>query len=272
MKDYNPLKNIVKSQGLKKVLATLFIASALSFPLNKNSISASKSPYENTITIQNERRINNIISKIRTKTLEDLTIEIGINQSKIPLQPKLGYIPSEQCSRYAKEASKLNYGTKWPSSKAMAPKHKGKWQNTGDAWNLQYFSPTESIPQENPYRKLDSLSIVGNLKPGMLVLVHNPKSKWNKRKDLMGNPIETSHAILYVGRNKNGEMQYQHQWGSKRMQIDHEWMLSKKLIPKKIVKGYTPIKMEDLENLSDLLPKNSSIYKTLISQEPHKYL
>lgn len=119
------------------------------------------------------------------------------NQLKAPVYSS-EQVPAFNCSRYARLASKELFGKEYQRA---------------DAWNLRYH---DKVVQSLGTNTLDNLYDSGTLKPGMIVGVFNPKSKYNDKLDESGKKVKYTHVILFVGEEKvNGkrELKFAHQFG-----------------------------------------------------------
>jgi len=109
------------------------------------------------------------------------------------------------CSGYARRAAEKNFG---------------KIYHWRDSWDLKYVDEVVERLDNKPYKTLDSLRDVGVLKPGMIIGAKYPGWKYSFEnrgitKDAKGKFPEFPHTMLYVGKNKQGELTFHHQWGNR---------------------------------------------------------
>lgn len=67
---------------------------------------------------------------------------------------------------------------------------------SGNAWDLKYNKNYKLVYSSKEGKQFD-LDI---LKPGMLLLLYNKLSSYNKIIDKMKNPVDYTHVILYLGK------------------------------------------------------------------------
>lgn len=117
---------------------------------------------------------------------------------KIPKQIKFNKLEKDKCASYALLSSQENFGYKY-------------WWK--DAWNIRYSSDTESISSSD---ELYALRIKGSLKQGYLVGFYYPDSPRNGEIDCQGNKRAYTHVAIFMGKNKNGKLVFDHQIGKKQ--------------------------------------------------------
>lgn len=128
-------------------------------------------------------------------------------------------VPSNFCGRYAVNASKKHYDNEF---------------TRGNAWDMRYDNKIIEKLEKNPYRALDSLRMIGELSPGMILGVYNPGSGQNGKKDKKGIERKYTHVMMFAGKNKEGKLMYDHKWGGKTLRVDHEWMKARNIAPKEV--------------------------------------
>ena len=89
-------------------------------------------------------------------------------------------VPPFHCARYARYIARDLFG------KNYAP---------ADAWNLRYHNGLTLDVTDD----IESLVHSGQLKPGMIVGIYNPRSCNNQRKDEIRQPIRYSHVAVFLG-------------------------------------------------------------------------
>jgi len=105
-------------------------------------------------------------------------------------------VPANICSRYVRLAAKDLFGIEYPSA---------------DAWDIRDDSRVKEIRLDGT-NSLEWLIDSGNLKPGMLVGVYNPTSRYNQRASQDG--AGYTHVMLYLG-NDGGEPFFADKFGKK---------------------------------------------------------
>jgi hypothetical protein len=124
-------------------------------------------------------------------------------------------LPSNYCSAYATSNAKELFSIDYPR---------------GDAWNMRYSNSivarSETGFTNNELKRLEN---AGRLKPGMLLGIENPTSRYRNHKDKTGNTVEYTHIALYLG-EKDGAYYVTHQLGSKQ--------IPKEPIEKILARGY----------------------------------
>ncbi len=144
-------------------------------------------------------------------------------KSKTPPRLKKIKMAPNKCARYATYVSRKLFDKKITRA---------------NAWDLRYKSGNKVIEtiskKQDPYYAMDSLYVIGELKPGMIVGVNNPNSKYNRGKDMYGNKIKYTHVMTFVG-EKNGKLVYHQQWGKKIIESDHKWMKKRKICPIEVI-------------------------------------
>ncbi len=118
-------------------------------------------------------------------------LSLGTFESEAGVKEARKYnIPDNWCSHYAKRVAKDLFGKIYPEKT--------------DAWNLRYACKVVARSEKGiSEEKLSKLAETGVLKPGMLLGVYNPRSRYNERKDKTGKQLEYSHVVVYLG-NENG--------------------------------------------------------------------
>ncbi|MEK6892714.1 MAG: hypothetical protein AABX07_00770 [Nanoarchaeota archaeon] len=114
---------------------------------------------------------------------------------KIP-RYNLFKIPPGNCARYAKNVARDVFGLRYDSA---------------NAWDLRYKN---KIVTSANNEQLDDLVKRGDLKPGMLVGVYNPKSAHINDLDATGNKVAYTHMIVYLGKS-DGKLRFAHQFKTK---------------------------------------------------------
>ncbi len=141
-------------------------------------------------------------------------------ENKIPEAPiyTVSEVPSNYCSRYAKLAAKELYGIDYPSA---------------DAWKLRDAENIDEI-KLNDKINLETLVKDGKLKPGMLVGMYYPKSKYNERDEVK--KAGYTHVLVYIGKDKEGKLWFADKFGKNiRKKNLSELKKDNGLIPKEVL-------------------------------------
>jgi len=106
-------------------------------------------------------------------------------------------VPPLHCSRYVRLAANDLFGIKYPED---------------NAWNIRnYQGVSEIVVNGTP---LEELVANGKLKPGMIIGVAiNHPSRYDASAERSG--AGYTHAILYLGMDKNEELCFADQWGTR---------------------------------------------------------
>lgn len=112
----------------------------------------------------------------------------------------------------------------------------GKSMNRGDAWNLRHLN-TRVAPYNSQGLDLDKLENEGTLKPGMIVGIEWPKSRYATRKDLKGETAKYTHVAMYVGEGKDGKPYVVHNFGKGIYLDSQEKLKSRGLKVVEVLKG-----------------------------------
>ena len=134
-----------------------------------------------------------------TKSVEDKVQEDNIADNKIvPEAPVYDEykVPAGYCARYVRYAARDLFGVEYPSA---------------DAWKLRDADGIDEIKVSND--NLENLANKDRLKPGMLVGVYNPKSKYNSNEEVK--KVGYSHVVLFLGKDKDGRLWFADKFGSK---------------------------------------------------------
>jgi len=144
----------------------------------------------------------------------------NISQDKIPEAPVYSEleVPANYCSRYARFAAKDLYDINYPAD---------------DAWKLRNHDSVGTI-RISEVSDLDKLVDECRLKPGMVVGMFYPKSKYNGREDV--EKAGYTHVVLYVGKDEKAQLHFVDKFGSKtRRKTLGELHRDNKLVPKEII-------------------------------------
>ena len=127
------------------------------------------------------------------------------------------------CSQYVRRAAQEYYGQvdSFPQRKA---------------WDMRYASNiVAKFKEKDKYQEIESLREEGTLRPGMILGVYNPKSKYNNVLDETCHKAKYTHVLLYVGKDKDGELLFDHQWDEKILRVNSNWLKKKGLRPVEIL-------------------------------------
>lgn len=130
---------------------------------------------------------------------------------------------SLNCARYVQKAAQKYYGEidSFPQR---------------DAWNMRYASEiVVQLTSKDKYREIKDLREEGILRPGMILGLYNPKSKYRNTLDESGKKAKYTHVVLYVGKDKNGNLLFDHQWNKKTLRVNTGWLKEKGLRPVEIL-------------------------------------
>jgi hypothetical protein len=153
------------------------------------------------------------------------------NFDSIPALSKFK-LESLNCSKYVQLAAQEHYG-----SVDSFPQR--------DAWNMRYASKiVAKLKTKNKYNEMEVLREEGILKPGMVLGVYNPFSIYRNTLDESGHKAKYTHVMLYVGKDKDGNLLFDHQWNKKTMRVSFDWMKENYLNPIEI--------LDPLGKLSDM--------------------
>lgn len=190
---------------MKKGLTYLTIA-ALSVAALAGSFGMASTRRHNRLHVQRVLPVKTVYDG-KTRAL-NVPVYSEISQSKIP-----------QCARYARSIAKDLFGKKYRPE---------------DAWDLQYANRVvASVGEED---SLEKLADKGTLKPGMMVGVFNPDSKYNSRKDRNGRPVRYTHVITYLGDDpQTSEPLFADQFGKQTRVQTEEELRDGGLIPRQII-------------------------------------
>ena len=145
------------------------------------------------------------------------TTDIGVNE--IPDAPLYSesQVPANYCSRYVRFAARDLYDIEYPAD---------------DAWKLRNHSNMNAI-KLNSGDDLRELADNETLKPGMVVGMFYPASKYNGRQDV--EKAGYTHVLLYLG-SKDGELYFADKFGSKIRKSSLSKLQSENgLVPKEIL-------------------------------------
>ncbi len=197
---------------LKKMALTGMITLASGIYTGGNFLKKDLSYENQAYEFYEKSRLEEILKKEQEIIFEEKKQEQNTNGIKIPYYK----IDPNSCSKYARLSAKKIFGKEY---------------NPANAWDLKYdnkilynFHPEEIINDSIIYESLRKKVIDGTLKPGMILVTSRdmkPNEYKNYRtyrfpgKDKEGNKIEETHAILYLGINKEGEFEFLNQWVNK---------------------------------------------------------
>lgn len=180
--------------------------------------------------------ISNPINSIKESNLEksiNYSDSLGIPEyDSIPELAKFK-IKSLNCSKYVQLAAQEYYGPvdSFPQR---------------DAWNMRYPSKiVAKFKTKDKYIEMEKLRQEGILKPGMILGVYNPNSNHNDEIDESGHKAKYTHVLLYVGKDKDGNLLFDHQWNKKTMRVNGNWIKQNYLNPIEI--------LDPLGKLSDMV-------------------
>lgn len=144
------------------------------------------------------------------------------NFDSIPALAKFK-LESLNCSKYVQLAAQEHYGEvdSFPQR---------------DAWNMRYASKiVAKLKTKNKYDEMEVLREEGVLKPGMVLGVYNPFSIYRNTLDESGHKAKYTHVMLYVGKDEEGNLLFDHQWNKKTMRVGFDWMKENYLNPIEIL-------------------------------------
>jgi hypothetical protein len=135
------------------------------------------------------------------------------------------------CGKYSSNVAEDLFGLKY---------------NRADSWDLKYSNKVVmKLDQNFEAEDLDSLVNEKILQPGMKVLCHNPKSKYNwtkkrNHRDIKGNKVDVTHDIQYIGQDATtGSALFAHGWTTmgrfKQEVIGIEQLKAYNLQPREII-------------------------------------
>ena len=126
------------------------------------------------------------------------------------------YIPEY---RYGKKKNQVKADDCGKYSSNIAEDLFGIEYNRNHTWNLKKDNKVvRKLDKGFKAEDLDSLANERILQPGMKVICHNPNSKYNwtprnKHKDNMGNKVDVTHDINYIGQDiSTGSALFSHLW------------------------------------------------------------
>lgn len=128
-----------------------------------------------------------------------IPIFLEVNGEKRNMEiPKYNFLkmPPGNCARYARNVARDVFGLRYDSA---------------NAWDLRYKN---KIVTSANNEQLGDLVERGDLKPGMLVGVYNPKSAHITDLDATGNRVAYTHMVVYLGKS-DGKLRFAHQFKTK---------------------------------------------------------
>jgi len=126
--------------------------------------------------------------------------------SSIPVELESGEMEVPVFSRF-----KLTPGSCSGYARRVASELFGKDFSHANAWDRRYVDNVVCGVETNV--ELEALERFETLKPGMIVGVFYPRSYYNGAKDMEGNPVAYTHNLVYLGRDKTGELTFAEQFG-----------------------------------------------------------
>ncbi len=167
-----------------------------------------------------------VFDSIRKSNLEktlDISGEFNIPEhDSIPALAKFK-LNSLSCAKYVQKAAQKYYGEvdSFPQR---------------DSWNMRYASTiVAKFKEKDKYQELNTLREEGILRPGMILGVYNPRSAYNDTLDEKGNKAKYTHVLIYVGKDKKGNLIFDNQWDEKTLRVDTKWLKKKGLKPVEIL-------------------------------------
>ncbi|MCX6750843.1 MAG: hypothetical protein NTZ83_05275, partial [Candidatus Pacearchaeota archaeon] len=112
-------------------------------------------------------RLEKLVEEYRESVFKQRAEEQSSDKIRVPYFR----ISSGNCSEYAKKSAHKLFGKEYVWDK--------KKHDAGAAWNLRYYNPV--INEIDSIGEIKELIIEGNLKPGMILGMYNPKSKYNRK-------------------------------------------------------------------------------------------
>lgn len=176
-------------------------------------------PYKYGYEISDSIEDSRLEKTIRLLEEEDLGV---LEFDSIPSLAKFR-LQSLNCSKYVRLAAQEYYGEvdSFPQR---------------DAWNMRYASKiVAKLKSKNKYEEMESLREEGVLRPGMVLGVYNPFSNHRNDIDEQGHRAKYTHVLLYVGKDKDGELLFDHQWNNKTMRVNSDWIKENYLTPVEIL-------------------------------------
>lgn len=105
---------------------------------------------------------------------------------------------SGKCSEYVRRLGKSRFN---------------KLYSCSDAWDRMYNDFI--VAHINRNEDLRQLAKNRALKPGMLILAHYPKSKYNGGTDSRGNTINATHQLIYLGFSDDNDLVFAEHFGGR---------------------------------------------------------
>jgi len=169
--------------------------------------------------------VNNSLAKSRLEKTVGFLEDEDLGAPEFDSIPSLAKfkLRSLNCSRYVNMAAQKHYGEvdSFPQR---------------DAWNMRYASKiVAKLKTKNKYDEMEGLREEGILRPGMVLGVYNPFSIYRNTLDETGHKAKYTHVLLYVGKDKEGKLLFDHQWNNKTMRVDFDWMKENYLNPVEVL-------------------------------------
>jgi len=231
------VKNLVKKIMETALIGTIlfgnhFISYAPTYELNTKDFTAvTNINYRKLGDIKNSRRIfPNKKQRNVKKTYKEIVSYAGeVDTLYIP-EYRFWEVPSNMCARYSRLSSEDVFGLKYNYDKEVLPKKRG-------AWNLKYYNKVVKISDKGfSKEELEKLAEERTLQPGMMILLHNPKSRYRNWKDKTGKKVTVTHSTIYIGDNvSNGNLRVMNQLISSSKPLDLDYLLNKGWIVKEIL-------------------------------------
>ena len=133
-----------------------------------------------------------------------------------PVYPE-SEVPANYCARYVRFAARDLFGKNYPAA---------------DAWDIRDFeSVGKIILKDNVLREL---ACAGTLKPGMVLGMYNPQSRYNNHPE--AKKAGYTHVLLYLGDDENRRLYFADKFGRETRRITLSELQEKYgLIPKEIL-------------------------------------
>ncbi len=222
------MKNLVKKILAPAVLASAVALSSFSFMPSSPSTNSTE-PTTKNFTFPTEKREYTPLPKFR----------------------HYKNIGGGNCSRYVMVAGEKLFGKEYtPYTSAWQRRDRDKLIEALSV-NKRYFNldgikfhkiykNLDSTDFIEAYHELDSLENDGVLKSGDAVGLYWRKPRRNERDD-EGKPAKYTHIALYVGRDENGKLVFDQNWGKKQERISAGKLKSYRLFPMEIIGENKPV-------------------------------
>lgn len=217
---------------LKKIALTGMAMLAAGSYTGGNFISSDLSNKEAKYKEYENSRLEKLLKEHRENLFNQKVEEQSSDEIKVPYYK----LSPNSCSKYARLSANKIFDKKY---------------NPGHAWDLKYdnsivyqFKEEETTNDSTIYENLKNKIVDGTLEPGMMIITKRDmgpkeyrkyKSYGTPGKDEMGNKIEETHVILYLGINDQKQPEFLHQWINQREKITIEDFKARKNLKPTII-------------------------------------